>query len=1105
MQNKDQFTTRLTNVPLWYAPRCTWQFVAPIAVSRFEGIRQCSASVWVNDTDRHLYMRFHKNATPMVVHFSGLAFSTRREESAELSLAPNKLRISKNTAELPAVDAWKELRMLRGTFAVEKLGTVEKVAILPEGHRPKREVRCLAPLLINPDLQDKTSQEEDYVGMESIGITVQTDGSVLVQGGYVHSVDKKGHMRRLEQKKRGRVCLDGVRFLTCAGSPLNVSPLLETKQNTNNFTANSTLRDKFAANTRSASYKKMGEVVVLEGALEWEKPLRNTKLALARLPDDCQPGKRLSFFTRGRSEERCRVDVDQWGRIFCPESPGVCGVELSGIIFVASSTPESQAPRDHQWDNLDLQYAQALEDAAIHENKQVEEFISRCNKHEWERLKSRINTGHNMKLPLGHLEPRSGSRIDTFNFGWYNYARIAWEKIKEDLRKEFGITTPQHLFQLPKAKLQELLKLLECKKAWEENKEHLRKEFGITTPQQLFQQLPKAKLQELLECKPKLDDRDVKRLLELQEEYHKSWVLKRQPGMTYKYLEEIAQEIAEAMIDRWDLIAQVKGVLDNDFKLPAALEQFWPRIRRKDQPGMKNLKKENGDIEKYEQIRQFFYYHETNGNSMTHCSLRGSTDTFTDTGKWFFPDSVGIQEELFRNIAWLFDKEIYHYISERQTPRFPFIEDFDIQADVDYTQAPPGKDRPDPPDHLIMEKPRRDGNGCVDGDPGELMKKRAACIHKLYSQFEELTCLVYSASGYNKGKEKLKTSFHLVWPQLVVDSDSAPWIREITLMIFNQESKIKGSYLQRLREHLLGLEKGGKEDKSNEWEMVFDKTTINATNGLRLPYNDKASLKPLPEEKARIERGEVSKSAAKKHRVLEGRPSKAIGKIRFTFGRDERANTDTVEAKWVADEKSCEKWEWIRDGSCRIDANDADKSALTPMHPTQDAIDLFRRWKKERKPGVRYFWDGEDSEFATHSPFPNIKLCERSVLEFKELWDTNLEGELEALYDSQPELVQRLEGTWLVVSETCGIWRTKAEVQIKDKDPSKLWGQNTRKLQRPYELIYTKRSAEEKGKVIIDGPQELMQILLGVADMCECDIDDRNIMPLYDVRGMCKY
>ena len=36
----------------------------------------------------------------------------------------------------------------------------------------------------------------------------------------------------------------------------------------------------------------------------------------------------------------------------------------------------------------------------------------------------------------------------------------------------------------------------------------------------------------------------------------------------------------------------------------------------------------------------------------------------------------------------------------------------------------------------------------------------------------------------------------------------------------------------------------------NIWSNVFDKTTINATNGLRLPYNDKASMKPTPEEKA---------------------------------------------------------------------------------------------------------------------------------------------------------------------------------------------------------------------------------------------------------------
>ena len=49
---------------------------------------------------------------------------------------------------------------------------------------------------------------------------------------------------------------------------------------------------------------------------------------------------------------------------------------------------------------------------------------------------------------------------------------------------------------------------------------------------------------------------------------------------------------------------------------------------------------------------------------------------------------------------------------------------------------------------------------------------------------DELRCLVYSASGYNKGKDKFKTSYHLVWPDLVVDADSAPLLRELTLVIF---------------------------------------------------------------------------------------------------------------------------------------------------------------------------------------------------------------------------------------------------------------------------------------------------------------------------------
>ena len=64
--------------------------------------------------------------------------------------------------------------------------------------------------------------------------------------------------------------------------------------------------------------------------------------------------------------------------------------------------------------------------------------------------------------------------------------------------------------------------------------------------------------------------------------------------------------------------------------------------------------------------------------------------------------------------------------------------------------------------------------------------------------------------------------------------------------------------------------------ESNEWELVFDSTTINARNGLRLPYSDKASMivkDPLDRE--RIKRGEMSKNSAFKVRVTEERPSKA--------------------------------------------------------------------------------------------------------------------------------------------------------------------------------------------------------------------------------------
>eukprot|EP00435_Cladocopium_sp_Y103_P015844 s3314_g3.t3 len=785
MQNKENYDIRLNNdvLDLKYRPRQRRWFLTPITVSRYEGIRQCGASAWVTD-EGHIYMHFSRNAIPMVVHFSGFAFSNKsQDDGIELTLVQKegdaKKQLKFDEEDPPMAYRCGDLVLLQGCFQEAKnLGmSSEKVALLPEGLRPVRLVRCLAPLLVSPDPQAKDQPESSFVGVESIAITVQPDGGIYVQGGFVYNNDKKGHMRKLPQKKRGKVCLDGVRFLcTNQTTPVEICKAVQPKELRDSAVPQQAAVKSLVQSLsggqarRSAVCKKLpGNVVVLEGAVDSVR-LRNPKLAVARLPENCRPPQRMCFFTRDRSEERCRVDIDKWGRIFCPESPGADGVELSGIIFVASQSPVQETPRDWDWDELNLQYAAASEETPGMAHRLVDELIQRCNKHEWERFKVKIY--HHLRLPLGDLCLR-GSGRDPFNFGNHNHERNAWKSMEHPLGQTWGIRTPQQLFQLPQHMLEKVL-----------------------------DETPNVTL----------DHRDRRRLIEMSRGYHRSWEVKRQPGMTFKYLQDLATEVADEMFERWDFDAQVKGLLDNDSKPPEALRRYFGGRRYKDQPGQRNLREDEKD--KFETIRQFFYYHETNGNSMTHCSLKGCSDTFTNTGKWFFPDSRSIQDELFQSIAWLYEREIYHYISERQTARFPFIEDFDIQADVDYAPTPPGQERPNPPDELIMNKPTREGDK-VFGDPGELMQRRASCIRKLYSDIDDLRCLVYSASGFNKGKDKLKTSFHLVWPQLVVDSDSAPWLREITLMIFKEESAKPGSYLAELQKKLLSLEKGVPADEGD--------------------------------------------------------------------------------------------------------------------------------------------------------------------------------------------------------------------------------------------------------------------------------------------------
>ncbi|CAJ1361881.1 unnamed protein product [Effrenium voratum] len=145
-----------------------------------------------------------------------------------------------------------------------------------------------------------------------------------------------------------------------------------------------------------------------------------------------------------------------------------------------------------------------------------------------------------------------------------------------------------------------------------------------------------------------------------------SWL----PRIGFTQHEELAAEIVDQMFERWDFDAQVKGLLEHDFRLPPNLQRFFPNTWRKAQPGEKKLQEQ--DKAKFEEIRQFFYYHETNGCSMTHCSLMGSADTFTNTGKWFFPDSADVQDLLFKNIGWLYERDRYFWEDDENRTHAPF-------------------------------------------------------------------------------------------------------------------------------------------------------------------------------------------------------------------------------------------------------------------------------------------------------------------------------------------------------------------------------------------------------------------------------------------------
>lgn len=260
---------------------------------------------------------------------------------------------------------------------------------------------------------------------------------------------------------------------------------------------------------------------------------------------------------------------------------------------------------------------------------------------------------------------------------------------------------------------------------------------------------------------------------------------------------------------------------------------------------------------------------------------------------------------------------------ERQTEVFPFIEDLDIQAyahwdwlgGIDYTKKSAFTM---PPDYLIVLPPE------ISETPGRFLEERALCVHALYPDKKKLRVLVYQASGYNKGKKLLKSSYHLVWRDILVDKKSAPKIREETLERFVKKSGSTGKkdYWYQFRSLLKVAH------LSNNYDMVFDKTTVTDKNGLRMPYNDKA----------KCDRMKIPGVTGARQKItgvtIEERPQLPVGELEFEFYTPNGESEARVRARWIKDKSGYTVEQWIRNSSCRSLELDITrrKDVYTPSH-----------------------------------------------------------------------------------------------------------------------------------------------------------------------------
>eukprot|EP00747_Dinoflagellata_sp_TGD_P059394 gnl/TRDRNA2_/TRDRNA2_151544_c0_seq1.p1 gnl/TRDRNA2_/TRDRNA2_151544_c0~~gnl/TRDRNA2_/TRDRNA2_151544_c0_seq1.p1 ORF type:complete len:829 (+),score=143.06 gnl/TRDRNA2_/TRDRNA2_151544_c0_seq1:314-2488(+) len=349
------------------------------------------------------------------------------------------------------------------------------------------------------------------------------------------------------------------------------------------------------------------------------------------------------------------------------------------------------------------------------------------------------------------------------------------------------------------------------------------------------------------------------------------------------------------------------------------------------------------------EVRAWFEAHQTEDESAPYCT--GGFEDWCASGEVRYGGCDAEDRlRLYRLVVEMFDRGVPLVVLARQAPSYPLFFDLDLYGG---REGEPGADEV----HNVA---------WLDEDK-VLLRSIVEGLLQLYPQHRHgLEVGVFCSSGMCRSKGRYKASYHLVFPELIVDRPEKCWpdcpdgakrstparhiiVRDHVLYHLTEAADVAGSSLWALRRDLLRCCRyeviGGDAPSEhpeeldnlevtylNDWTEVLDEKPFwhepwpEAATGMRLPFTDKAP--PCQEQDEEPTTAQV-----------EGRPKIPLG--RWRFQKDGEAGDLTMERL-----PNLDPTEWVRLGDISIGAGNSDgEYHLTPW--VEDAIhpDVDRVWE----------------------------------------------------------------------------------------------------------------------------------------------------------------